>query len=86
MSKITINGVTVDPLVQGPALAASNLLSADATGSDYIGGEIGSPFFRSGLLFSLFDFTRGFDLTRGLLSSTDLVRSASVAISTRSDL
>jgi serine protease AprX len=36
MSKITINGVTVDPLVQGPALAAANLRSADATDSDYI--------------------------------------------------
>jgi hypothetical protein len=36
MSKITINGVTVDPLAQGPALAAANLLSADATDSDYI--------------------------------------------------
>lgn len=36
MSKITINGVTIDPLTQGPALAAANLDSADATGSDYI--------------------------------------------------
>jgi len=36
MSKITINGVTVDPLAQGPALAAANLHSADATDSDYI--------------------------------------------------
>ena len=36
MSKITINGVTVDPLAQGPALAAANLHSADATNSDYI--------------------------------------------------
>ena len=36
MSKITINGVTFDPLTQGPALAAANLHSADATDSDYI--------------------------------------------------
>lgn len=36
MSKITINGVTIDPLTHGPALAAANLDSADATGSDYI--------------------------------------------------
>ncbi len=36
MSKITINGVTVDPLTQGPALAAANLDSSDATDSDYI--------------------------------------------------
>ncbi len=36
MSKITINGVTVDPLAQGPALAAASLESADATDSNYI--------------------------------------------------
>ena len=36
MSKITINGVTFDPLAQGPAFAAANLHSADATDSDYI--------------------------------------------------
>jgi hypothetical protein len=36
MSTITINGVTFDPLAQGPALAAANLRSADASDSDYI--------------------------------------------------
>ena len=36
MSKITINGITVDPLAQGPALAAAGLNSADATDSNYI--------------------------------------------------
>ena len=36
MSKITINGVTFDPQAQGPAFAAANLRSADATDSDYI--------------------------------------------------
>ena len=36
MSKITMNGVTFDPLAQAPALAAANLRSADATDSDYI--------------------------------------------------
>ncbi len=36
MAKITINNVTVDPMVQGPALAAANLHSAKATDSDYI--------------------------------------------------
>lgn len=36
MSKITMNGVTFDPLAQAPALAAANLHSADATDSDYI--------------------------------------------------
>ena len=36
MSTITINGITLDPLAQGPALAAANLDSADASDSDYI--------------------------------------------------
>lgn len=36
MAKITINGITVDPLTQGPALAAANLHAADASGSNYI--------------------------------------------------
>jgi hypothetical protein len=36
MAKITINGVMIDPLAQGPALAAANLDSADAADSDYI--------------------------------------------------
>jgi len=36
MARITMNGVTVDPLAQAPALAAANLHSADATDSDYI--------------------------------------------------
>ena len=36
MSKITINGVMLDPLAQGPALAAANLHADDATDSDYI--------------------------------------------------
>src|SRR6266436_3667270 len=36
MSKITINGITVDPQAQAPALAAANLHAPDASGSDYI--------------------------------------------------
>ena len=36
MSKITINGITLDPLVQAPALAAANLHAVDATASNYI--------------------------------------------------
>jgi len=36
MAKITINGITVDPQAQGSALAAANLHTADASGSDYI--------------------------------------------------
>jgi len=36
MAQITINGVTVDPLTQGRALAAANLHAATAADSDYI--------------------------------------------------
>lgn len=36
MAKITINGVTMDPLAQAPSLAAANLHAADATASNYI--------------------------------------------------
>ncbi len=36
MAKITVNGITIDPVAQGPALAAANLRSADATDSNYI--------------------------------------------------
>jgi hypothetical protein len=36
MAKITINGVTVDPMAQGPALAAANLVARDASGSNYV--------------------------------------------------
>jgi subtilisin family serine protease len=36
MAKITINGVSVDPMVQGPALAAANLIARDASGSNYV--------------------------------------------------
>jgi serine protease AprX len=36
LSTITINGVTVDPLTQAPALAAARMHSADATASNYV--------------------------------------------------
>jgi serine protease AprX len=36
MARITINGVTVDPLAKGPALAAAPPRAKDASGSDYI--------------------------------------------------
>lgn len=36
MAKITINGITIDPVTQERALAAANLRSADAADSDYI--------------------------------------------------
>jgi hypothetical protein len=36
MASITINGVTIDPLTQEPALAAANLIAADAADSNYI--------------------------------------------------
>jgi hypothetical protein len=43
MPKITINGVTLDPLEQAPALAAANLHSTDAADSDYILIQVGQP-------------------------------------------
>ena len=46
MSNITINGVTFNPLAQGPALAAANLSSADATASDYILIQTTQPLSR----------------------------------------
>ena len=36
MARITINGVTVDPLAKGPALAAAPPRARDASGSDYV--------------------------------------------------
>lgn len=43
MSKITINGVSVDPLAQEPALRQRALLSADASRSDFILVQTRSP-------------------------------------------
>ncbi|MFF5933700.1 hypothetical protein [Streptomyces sp. NPDC012508] len=36
MARITINGVTVDPLVQSEELAAASLVSEDASASNYL--------------------------------------------------
>jgi serine protease AprX len=36
MARITINGITIDPIKQHPALAAANLLSPDASKSNFI--------------------------------------------------
>ncbi|MFP3558229.1 S8 family serine peptidase [Paraburkholderia sp. SIMBA_049] len=36
MAKITINGISIDPVASQPALAAANLLSTDSSASDYI--------------------------------------------------
>ena len=36
VASITINGITVDPLAQGAALAAANLHAADAANTDYL--------------------------------------------------
>ena len=47
MSKITINGVTVDPQAQGPALAAANLHAEDASDSDYILIQTRQPLDRA---------------------------------------
>ncbi len=43
MSQITINGIRLDPLAQGPAIAAANLRSIDATDSDYILVQTNQP-------------------------------------------
>ena len=36
MASISINGITIDPIRQGPALASANLISPDASKSNYI--------------------------------------------------
>jgi serine protease AprX len=36
MARISINGVTIDPIRQAPALASANLISADASKSNYL--------------------------------------------------
>src|SRR5437763_1486765 len=36
MARITINGITIDPQAQGPALAAADLVSPDSAQSNYI--------------------------------------------------
>ena len=36
MAKITINGITLDPLAQAPALSATHLVARDASSSNYI--------------------------------------------------
>jgi hypothetical protein len=36
MAMVTINGISLDPVAQGPALANAGLMSADSAGSNYI--------------------------------------------------
>jgi serine protease AprX len=36
MAKITINGISIDPAIHGPALAAANLISPDSSSSNFI--------------------------------------------------
>jgi serine protease AprX len=43
MATITINGISIDPAKQAPALAAASLLSADASQSNYILVQTRSP-------------------------------------------
>lgn len=43
MARITINGISVDPVENRPALAAANLLSADSSSSDYILVQVKQP-------------------------------------------
>jgi serine protease AprX len=46
MSKITINGISIDPDVQGPALASANLVSPDSSMSNYILIQTNQPLAR----------------------------------------
>ena len=43
MARMTINGITIDPMKQAPALAAANLLSADASKSNFILVQVTAP-------------------------------------------
>ena len=36
MARITINGISIDPVKHAPALVAAHLISPDASGSDFI--------------------------------------------------
>lgn len=47
MAKITINGISVDPVANHPALAAANLLSADSSASDYILVQVKQPLVKT---------------------------------------
>jgi serine protease AprX len=47
MAKITINGITLDPLAPGPALAAASLAAADASTSNYILIQTRQPLDRT---------------------------------------
>jgi hypothetical protein len=43
MARITINGISLDPVAQAPALAAANLVAADASQSNYILVQTAAP-------------------------------------------
>ena len=43
MARITINGISIDPMKQAPALAAANLISADASKSNFILVQVTAP-------------------------------------------
>jgi hypothetical protein len=47
MARITINGVTLDPSAQGPALAAAKMIAPDASGSDYLLVQTKGPLTKS---------------------------------------
>lgn len=47
MATITINGISIDPDTQGPALASANLVSADSSTSNYILIQTDQPLDRS---------------------------------------
>ena len=43
MARITINGISIDPMKQAPALAAANLISGDASKSNFILVQVTAP-------------------------------------------
>ena len=43
MARITINGISIDPVKHAPALAAAHLISPDASGSDFILVQASAP-------------------------------------------
>jgi serine protease AprX len=47
LSRITINGITIDPIRDAPALAAANLSSADASGSNFILVQVKAPLAKT---------------------------------------
>jgi hypothetical protein len=47
MARITINGISIDPVAHGPALAAANLISSDAAAANFILVQTNQPLDQS---------------------------------------